>query len=137
MNRLTTIPNITPLRRLDILNLTGNTLEYLKGDALSPLTVYSKLYVTQHEICQCYVVNASCSASGSRSPYLTCDRLLSDRVLVVALWFIAISALGGNLFVLIWPMKYPQRNKVQHILLINLAISDALYGRVHDIDRWS
>ncbi len=70
----------------------------------------------------------TCSAVKSRSPYLTCDRLLSDRVLVGFMWLIGVNALCGNLFVLLRNKSKAERNKVQTFLLSNLAISDLLMG---------
>ena len=72
--------------------------------------------------------NAICEASGERSPYLTCDRLLSDRVLVVLMWLIGLNALGGNAFVLVFKMLASERKSVQDILLSSLALSDLLMG---------
>ena len=69
-----------------------------------------------------------CEAEGERSSYLTCDRLLSDRVLVVLMWLIGLNALGGNIFVLIWKRLASDRNSVQNLLLTNLALSDFLMG---------
>ena len=89
----------------------------------------TELHVSQHEICECYVPSSvHCSASDERSPYLTCDRLLSDRVLVIMMWIIGLNALGGNGFVLLWRRKKSLSSKVQDLLLYNLAMSDGLMG---------
>ena len=69
-----------------------------------------------------------CSAEDKRSPYLTCDRLLSDRTLVIMMWLIGLNALGGNIFVLVWKKKNTKKYSVQDILLSNLAMSDSLMG---------
>ena len=70
----------------------------------------------------------NCTASSNRSPYLTCDRLLSDRILVVMMWVIGLNAMFGNMFVLMWRKKNTKKAKFQDMLLSNLALSDFLMG---------
>ena len=53
-------------------------------ERLSRLLNQTELYVSQHEICECYVHDdINCVPDSERSPFLTCDRLLSDRVFSV------------------------------------------------------
>ena len=128
-NLLTNIPSLKKLTLLTFLDLADNDLTYVDGSSFAGLAKGVDLLVSQHEICNCYVQpGISCSASDNRSPYLTCDRLLSDRVLVILMWLIGINALGGNIFVLAWRRKAPQKSKVQDALLSNLALSDMLMG---------
>ncbi len=109
--------------------LQNNPLRSITHNSFSFLGGGSYVLVNQHEICECYVPNnVQCTATDSRSPYLTCDRLLSDRALVVAMWLIGLNALCGNLFVLIWRIKETPTNKVNSLLLSNLAASDFLMG---------
>ena len=69
----------------------------------------------------------NCCDAFSKIPYLTCDRLLSDRVLVAFMWLIGINALAGNIFVLAWRKSQTLKNiKAQAVLLSNLAMSDLL-----------
>ena len=130
-NRLRTLPNIKNLPCIYLLKLEKNSLTWLAKDSFSGLSGL-ELYVDQHEICECFIINTRlnvrCSALQNRSPYLTCERLLSDKVLMVFIWIIAINALAGNVFVLVWRLKNPQKNRVQDILLGHLAMSDALMG---------
>ena len=128
-NTLTECPIIKHLPRLSFLNIRNNTLTGITHDSFSSLSENAELFVSQHEICECYApTRVICSAASDRSPYLTCDRLLSDRVLVVIMWLIGINALFGNMYVLVWRKMNVQKNKVQYLLLSNLAISDALMG---------
>ena len=129
-NNLLEIPDIQHLSRLSFLDLQDNPLTKLNLDTFSMLPSQPMvLYVDQHEICECYVSgNTSCSAADDRSPYLSCDRLLSDKVLAVMMWLIGLNALCGNAFVLMWRKKKGQKNKVQDYLLSNLAMSDFLMG---------
>ena len=129
LNELKTIPDIKHLSHLAFLDLTGNPLTWINRSLLISLPRDAELYVSQHEICECYIpAGVNCSAADNRSPYLTCDRLLSDRVLLVLMWVIGLNAFGGNLFVLAWRRNTTQKNRVQAMLLSNLAWSDLLMG---------
>ena len=93
------------------------------------LSKHTEIVVSQPEICECYVpAEINCSALNVRSPYLTCDRLLSDKTFLVVMWLIGLNALCGNMFVLIWRKKTQDTNKVQTFLLSHLAVSDFLMG---------
>ena len=128
-NKLNEIPNIMHLTHLQIIDVSNNTLQQISGASFSSLSSNSNILTSQHEVCNCYVPrNVNCSASDDRSPYLTCDRLLSDRTLVVVMWLIGFGALSGNLFVLGWRCEKTHSNIVSSILLQNLAASDLLMG---------
>ena len=126
-NRLKTFPNIKHLTHLQNLQITNNSLTSVSKTSFTSLPNNSNVFVNQHEICECYAPkNVNCSAADDRSPYLTCDRLLSDRALVVVMWLIGLGSLSGNLFVLVWKMKGTQT--VNSIFLQHLAASDFLMG---------
>ena len=128
-NSLDELPNLKHLLNLNFLNVRNNTLRDITEESFVALADNAELYASQHEICECYSpTGVNCSAADDRSPYLTCYRLLSDRALVIVMWLIGINALIGNIFVLVWRKKNVQKNKVQDILLSNLAMSDSLMG---------
>ena len=123
------IPKITFMSKLGFFHLEHNPLTLIESDTFAEMNPVTELSVSQYEICECYMdKNAICEASGERSPYLTCDRLLSDRVLVVLMWLIGLNALGGNAFVLVLKLLASERKSVQDILLSSLALSDLLMG---------
>ena len=102
-NKLTQVPNFKELAHLTYLDLRDNALTNIDAQSFVGIAISTELFVSQHEICNCFVpVDLKCDASGIRSPYLTCERLLSDRSLVILIWFIGVNALCGNLFVVIW-----------------------------------
>ena len=128
-NMLSSIPDISRLNQLQFLNLKDNTLTDISVVTLSSLPKNTELIVSQHEICDCYVsADISCTAGDDKSPFLTCDRLLADRGLVIVMWLIGLNAVGGNIFVLCQRKSKSEKNKVQSFLLSNLAISDLLMG---------
>ena len=128
-NELVNIPNISNLRQLFYLNVKDNKMTGITNETFSNLPKEIDLVVSQHEICECYVPQGvACTAAGIRSPFLTCDRLLSDRVFMVVMWLIGLNAIGGNVFVLSQRQKTTNKNNVQTFLLRNLAMSDLLMG---------
>ena len=128
-NELKDIPMLNYLLHLNYLNLRNNSLIAITHKTFSGLNKDVEILVGQHEICLCYTSqDVSCSASYNRSPYLTCKRLLSDRVLVIMMWFIGLNAIVGNLFVLVWRKENTKNTKFQDMLLTNLALSDFLMG---------
>ena len=128
-NKLNTLPNIENLPALKYIDLRHNPLTHASSSLFSALQNGSYLFVSQHEICTCYVsAGIECTTTEHRSPYLTCDRLLSNKALLIVTWVIGLNALGGNIFVLCWRKKNPQKNYVQNTLLSNLAISDSIMG---------
>ena len=129
VNRLVKLFNFKKLINLIFLDIVGNSLTDVNAKSFEGISRNAEVTVSQHEICNCYIPDyIKCSASDKRSPYLTCKRLLSDRILVILMWLIGINALGGNMFVLAWRRKSPQKNKIQDFLLSNLALSDLLMG---------
>ena len=128
-NKLIEIPNIQRLIYLFHLNIRSNTFASIFDNAFSKLSEGSKVFASQHEVCECYMPKyVNCSAADKRSPYLTCDRLLSNTVLVVVMWLIGLNAIGGNIFVFHWQKRHTRPNKVFTLLLCNLAASDFLMG---------
>ena len=129
MNKLNDIPDVTHLKQLIFLNLKGNKMTEITKETFFGIPKTTEMTASQHEICECYVSkDIHCTAVDDRSPFLTCDRLLSDRIFVVVMWLIGLNALGGNVFVLSQKQKKTGKNKVQTFLLCNLAVSDLLMG---------
>ena len=128
-NMLQTVPNLGGLNNLFLVNLKGNDLGAVTKSAFASINKTNLyFFVQQHEICECYVpFVVNCSASSVRSAFLTCYRLLSDKVLEVMMWVIGLNALGGNAFVLLSNTKH-NKNKIQTFLCNNLALSDFLMG---------
>ena len=129
-NELTELPDMHFLLSMVFLNLKENPLTKITKESFAELTGSTDIYVSQQEICVCFVpTNNNCSAAEQRSPYLTCDRLLSNTGLAVTMWVIGINALLGNLFVLVFKQNLSSGViKVQDLFLSNLALSDLLMG---------
>ena len=107
----------------------NNIFTGITKKTFSNLPKETDLVVSQHEICERYVSDdVICTAADDRSPFLTCERLLSGKGLMVVMWLIGLNALWGNVFVLSQKRNKIGTNKVQTFLLRNLAMSDLLMG---------
>ena len=129
-NKLQTIPQIGHMTGLINIELSRNPLTKIIKSMFSGVVINASVFVDQPEVCMCYLNGSdTCYNELKPSPYLTCNRLLSLTALTAFIWTIGCSAICGNLFV-VWWKRFKQRaeNKVQSILLTNLAMSDLLMG---------
>ena len=129
-NRLQAIPQLGHMTLLIKIDLSDNSLVKITKSMFSAIGSTTSLFVDQPEVCICYLNGSdTCFSTIKPSPYLTCNRLLSLTVLTVFIWIIGCSAIFGNVFVLWWKLfKQRAENKVQSLLLSNLAMSDLLMG---------
>ena len=129
-NELTELPDMHLLLSLAFLNLKENPLTNITKESFSDFVGSTDIYVSQQEICECFMpARFNFSAAEERSPYLTCERLLSIKGLALITWIIGINALLGNLSVLFVKQKSSTGViKVQDLFLLNLALSDFLMG---------
>ena len=98
-------------------------------NSFAKLSILAEALVIQQEICECYIpTHVNCTATEERSPYLTCERLLSNQGLAVMIWIIGVNALVGNGFMLVLKQISIKTSKVQDIFLTNVALSDLLMG---------
>ena len=129
-NRLQTIPQIGHMTLLNKIDLLGNPLTKITKNMFSGVKITASIFVDQPEVCICYLNGSdTCFNTIKPSPYLTCNHLLSLTALTVFIWIIGCSAIFGNMFVVWWKrVKQRAENKVQSLLLSNLAMSDLLMG---------
>lgn len=73
------------------------------------------------------IANLKCE-SEDRNEFSSCDDMMKYPVVRACLWILGILAFGGNLCVLIWRAVKRDSNRVQSILLSNLAMADFLMG---------
>ena len=129
-NRLREIHSIiNPILHVNLLDLRHNYLTEVSKNSFANLSILTEVLVNQQEICECYIhTHVNCTATEERSPYLTCERLLSNQGLAVMIWIIGVNALVGNGFVLVLKQISIKTSKVQDIFLTNLALPDLLMG---------
>ena len=63
-----------------------------------------------------------------KDEFSSCSDLMKNRGVQVCVWILGLSALIGNLFVILMRVIVNEDNKVHSFLLTNLAISDLLMG---------
>ena len=113
---------------LEILNLTQNPLKWISKDSFIGLNMSTNVLVDNPASC-CFVAKANCIPSLSKSPFLSCGRLLPYDVLRVGIWIVSIFAIVNNVLgILVRCKQKKQANKVQFLLITNLSISDLLMG---------
>ena len=130
-NRLTHIPRLGHMTKLSVIILVGNTLTGITHENFDGIQETVTIAVDQPAVCVCYVNESdSCFNIIKRSSYLTCGWLLSVTILSIFTWILGLFATLGNGFVLLWRRLKDggRENKVQAILLSNLALSDFLMG---------
>ncbi|XP_060082553.1 uncharacterized protein LOC132561863 [Ylistrum balloti] len=83
---------------------------------------------TQHQIWTCDLKPEECGSKGDAIS--SCDALVSSQILRTCLWIIGISALIGNVVVIVYRLFIDRENitKNYSLFTLNLAISDLLMG---------
>ncbi len=108
---------------LEKLDLRNNPLWLVTSDTFNELNTTIKVFVSEPSTC-CFM-EANCIYTKTKSPFLTCKRLLPYYGLRVAIWFVCGLAILGN--ILVWYYKYRQKqqgSKIQFLLITSLSISD-------------
>ncbi|XP_022095240.1 G-protein coupled receptor GRL101-like [Acanthaster planci] len=113
-------------------NIKGLPPLEIEEDAFIGLERVSKLYVDDHRLC-CFIPSATeCTTLEPEPPLFMCSELMPNTVLKVFMWILGISALIGNIFVMVWRCQEKTGGKtsrrVHSFLVFNLAVSDALMG---------
>ena len=87
-------------------------------------------YVDEFILC-CYADEAADGTVKCHSPkdeFSSCFDLMKNRGVQVCVWILGLTALLGNLIVILMRVVTKEDNNVQSVLLTNLAISDLLMG---------
>ncbi len=124
-NSLNTIPDLTSCMSLQLINLTENPLLWINSDMFSGFNESVNVLVSSFATC-CYVSSAQCISHLPRSPFLTCKRLLTYELRIIA-WLMSVACIVGNIFSLYTRFKYKrENNKIQFLLISNLSASDLI-----------
>ena len=86
-------------------------------------------YLDEFILC-CYAGRAAggVTCHSPKDEFSSCFDLMKNRGVQVCVWFLGLTALLGNLFVIFMRVVVKQDNKVHSFLLTNLAMSDLLMG---------
>ena len=128
--RLHELPQVYHMTNLKEMKITGNPLKWITSQSFDNLTKSVQIYVDQPEVCLCYPTKITkCNYTLTLSQYFTCDRLLAEKAGVIVMFILGFGAIFANAGVLITKLMQKQgENKVQPLLIGNLAVSDLLMG---------
>nr|XP_054761372.1 G-protein coupled receptor GRL101-like [Lytechinus pictus] len=127
--------NLTNLRVLDIRETTIPSTDAIRK-ALQEIPSLDKVYADSFAFCcmlDLHPADAS-DSSGCIAPidqFSSCDDLLKENTLRVAMWILGISALAGNLCTIglrVFRRKSVSSTRIQAKLITHLAVSDLLMG---------
>ncbi|XP_038051025.1 CUB and sushi domain-containing protein 1-like [Patiria miniata] len=103
----------------------------VEDGAFKGLDDVSELYVDNHRLC-CFFPSAECKTLEPQPPLFMCSELMPRMVLKAFMWILGISALVGNIFVMVWRCREKTEGRASRVvhsfLVFNLAVSDALMG---------
>ncbi|XP_071798569.1 uncharacterized protein [Asterias amurensis] len=117
-----------------ILARNFNGMPPLKVDegAFDGLVDLSVLYVDDHRLCCFFPATIECKTLEPEPPLFVCSELMPNLVLKIFMWILGVSALIGNIFVMVWRSLEDTDGRdsriVQSTFVFNLAISDSLMG---------
>ena len=112
----------TSLHILQVLDIRNNVIESI-DKSLSKLDI--KLIMADERTSCCFSPKAQCIAP--EEVFSSCSDLIRGIILKIVVWFLAVVTIIGNVFVIIWRLKFPSDDK-QVFLILNLSISDLLMG---------
>ncbi|XP_048584032.1 G-protein coupled receptor GRL101 [Nematostella vectensis] len=114
---------------LQTLYLRSNKISAITDDSFRSMAHLRHLTLDHFTLC-CYasiaLPNVDCKAPNDE--FSSCDDLMKDKTLQVCIWVLGISAFFGNIFVVAYRLVVREDNRVQSLLLTNLAISDFMMG---------
>ncbi|XP_038073197.1 uncharacterized protein LOC119741495 [Patiria miniata] len=127
---------LSNLNTIAIITKHNEVIEVEVG-AVDGLQSLQTLYVDDYRLC-CdfavlpnFLVEGNCRTTELQPPLNLCGSLLQNNVLRVALWILGLSALLGNVVVIIWRIKGAGGRggkKTHSFMVLNLAISDFMMG---------
>ena len=112
------------LNGLRVLDLTGNDITLKDLDTFVQLQL-TALHTDDYKFC-CYAPHVH-NCTPERDVYSSCQDLMSNSFLQVAIWLLGFGAVFGNVIVIAWRVVR-ERKICYSFLVINLSISDFMMG---------
>ncbi|XP_048584250.1 uncharacterized protein LOC5517652 isoform X2 [Nematostella vectensis] len=130
-NQISEVPDFLfrNLRSLKVLHLQNNHPTYFSPSAFDGLYSLKELRVDGFIMC-CFAKKAAPALRciSPKNVFSSCDDLMKNKTLQVCIWILGLSALIGNIFVVLLRLIIKEDNKVHSYLLTNLALADFLMG---------
>ncbi|XP_071944167.1 uncharacterized protein [Antedon mediterranea] len=120
------------LAELEYLDISANDIEQVDKNIFMDLTSLKTLISDDHSFCCLLNPSMDVDCTPAADVFSSCANLMQNEILRIFLWAFGISALFGNMFVIGWRCRnWPSRDSAsytQSLLVMNLAVSDALMG---------
>ncbi|KAF6202512.1 hypothetical protein GE061_002908 [Apolygus lucorum] len=123
------------LRNLVTLDLSYNDLTFLRDGVFKGMMLLNYLLVVNKleklftdEFRFCCLARDVLHCTPPQDEFSSCEDLMSNMVLRVCVWALALVATVGNLMVIACRARYKHCNQVHSFLIINLAVGDLLMG---------
>ena len=129
-NNLQTIKKSTfdQINRLQTVDLRGNELKLVDVNSFEGLQ--NTLILVEHDATCCFISTSgsSCVSENPRPVYLTCDRLLPNRLAQLSMWILGLFALLLNGVAFCVHRFGKKSSNIQTLLILNLSVADLLMG---------
>ncbi|XP_033121603.1 G-protein coupled receptor GRL101-like [Anneissia japonica] len=120
------------LSNLEYLDISGNNIDEFDKTVFKDLASVKKLISDDYAFCCLLNEKKDVDCIPDADVFSSCANLMKKKVLRVFLWFFGLSALLGNMFVIVWRARNRPAVKspsyIQSLLITNLAVADALMG---------
>ena len=110
------------------LDLYQNPLQWIQSATFEGLNSKTRVLVDNFATC-CFLRKGMCFPKESKSPFLSCGRMLPFNVLRFGIWIVSTFAIVANVMGILVRCKHRrQTDKVQFLIITNLSIADFLMG---------
>ncbi|XP_050428595.1 G-protein coupled receptor GRL101-like [Adelges cooleyi] len=108
------------------LDLKKNRLRVIESNGFHTMPTLETLFTDEFRFCCLARHVLQCRPLPDE--FSSCEDLMSNMMLRVCIWILAIVAITANLMVIVFRAKYRHTNQVHSFLIINLALGDFLMG---------
>ncbi|XP_073968909.1 G-protein coupled receptor GRL101-like isoform X2 [Rhodnius prolixus] len=108
------------------LDISNNYIDVIDANAFRMATTLEKLVTDEFRFC-CLARHVK-SCLPPRDEFSSCEDLMSNMVLRICVWALAVIATVGNILVIACRARYKHCNQVHSFLITNLALGDLLMG---------
>nr|XP_024218051.1 G-protein coupled receptor GRL101-like [Halyomorpha halys] len=112
--------------RLLYLDISNNIIQEIDANVFRTASYLEKLMTDEFRFCCLAKQVPSCWPK--RDEFSSCEDLMSNIVLRICVWILALVATVGNIMVIAWRARYKHCNQVHSFLITNLALGDLLMG---------
>ncbi|KAH9415854.1 hypothetical protein DERP_000348 [Dermatophagoides pteronyssinus] len=108
------------------IDLRGNKIKSVGSKAFQGMNALKQITFDEFRFC-CLVRHVK-QCYPEPNEFSSCEDLMSNTILRICIWCLGSIALIGNMFVILWRLRYKTINRVHSFLIINLALGDLLMG---------